>query len=56
MIKKYSKKSEALKPDIPPNLTEDQLYKLYQKLSMVFAFGAPYNPGTFPEFKQSSGY
>ena len=49
-------KSEAHKPDIPPNLTEDQLYKLYQNLSMAFAFGATYNPHTFPEFKKSSGY
>ena len=49
-------KSEAHKPDIPPNLTEDQLYKLYQKLSMAFAFGDTYNPHTFPEFKKSSGY
>ena len=49
-------KSEAHKPEIPKNLTEDELYKLYQKLSMDFALGANYNPRTFPEFKESSGY
>lgn len=42
--------------DIPPNLTEYQLYKLYIKLNNVFAFGATYNPGTFTEFKKNSGY
>ena len=47
---------EAAKPNIPQNLTEDQLQKLYRKLSMAFAMGANYNPGTFPEFKKNSGY
>ena len=49
-------KSEAAKPNIPQNLTEDQLQELYRKLSMAFAMGANYNPGTFPEFKKNSGY
>ena len=49
-------KSEFHKPDIPKNLTEDELYKLYKKLSMAFAMGANYNPDTFPEFKKNSGY
>jgi len=50
------KKSEATKPNIPQGLTEDELYKLYKKLSMAFAFGATYNPLTFDYFKESSGY
>ena len=49
-------KSEANKPDIPTNLTEDQLNEQYKKLSMEFAMGSTYNPGTFPEFKNSLGY
>jgi len=48
--------SEAAKPNIPQNLTEDQLQKLYRKLSMAFAMGSNYNPGTFAEFKKNSGY
>lgn len=54
--KKEKEKSESDKPNIPKNLTEDELYKLYRKLSMSFACGATYNPRTFKEFKQSSGY
>ena len=50
------KKSEAAKPNIPRGLTEDELYKLYKKLSGAFAFGATYNPLTFEHFKESSGY
>ena len=49
-------KSEAHKPKIPKKLTEDELYKLYQKLNMSFAFRSTYNPRTFPQFKESSGY
>lgn len=47
---------EHIKPNIPQNLTEEQLNKLYSKLSLAFAMGATYNPGTFPEFKKNSGY
>ena len=54
--KKEKEKSESDKPNITKNLTEDELYKLYRKLSMSFACGATYNPRTFKEFKQSSGY
>ena len=50
-------KSEAAKPNIPKNLTEDELYKLFQDLTNKYAWaGATYNPRTFPEFKESSGY
>lgn len=49
-------KSESDKPNIPKNLTEDELYKLYKKLNTAFALGANYNPRTFAEFKKSSGY
>ena len=50
-------KSEAAKPNIPKNLTEDELYKLFQDLTNKYAWaGSTYNPRTFPEFKESSGY
>ena len=50
-------KSEAAKPKIPKNLTEDELYKLFQDLTNQFAWSqSTYNPRTFPEFKESSGY
>jgi len=50
-------KSEAAKPNIPKNLTEDELYKLFQDLTNKFAWSqSTYNPRTFPEFKESSGY
>ena len=50
-------KSEAAKPNIPKNLTEDELYKLFQDLTNKYAWaGSTYNPRTFAKFKESSGY
>ena len=37
---KKRRKSESDKPNIPKNLTEDELYKLYRKLSMSLHNGA----------------